>query len=147
MWNLAITVLSPVHRKPLHLFHNRIKNPDVVIVANGGSYLAQDKGSTHFNATRPFRADYRKPGAEFLHPMISIDMNQKLQPTVLSDKDKANQIALNEYLKCDTDRSLQLLRGVMEQLNHVDDRIANLIKQLDDMRSQKDILVHKLSQL
>ena len=147
MWNLAITILSPVHKKPLHLFHNKIKNPDVVIMANGGSYLAQDKGSTHFNATRPFRADYRKPGAEFLHPTISINMNQKLEPIILLDKDKANQISLNEYLKCDTDRSLQLLRGVMEQLNRVDDHIARLIKQSDDMRSQKDILVHKLSQL
>ena len=147
MWNLAITILSPVHKKPLHLFHNKIKNPDVVIVANGGSYLAQDKGSTHFNATRPFRADYRKPGAEFLHLTISINMNQKLEPIILSDKDKANQISLNEYLKCDTDRSLQLLRGVMEQLNCVDDHITGLIKQSDDMRSQKDILVHKLSQL
>ena len=147
MWNLGITILSPMHKKPLHLFHNKIKNPDVVIVANGGSYLAQDKGSTHFNATRPFRADYRKPGAEFLHPTISINMNQKLQPIILSDKDKAHQISLNEYLKCDTERSLTLLRGVMDQLNRVDDRIAELIKESDDMRSQKDILVHKLSQL
>ena len=81
MWNLAITVLSSVHRKPPHLFHNKIKNPDVVIMANGRSYLAQDKVSTDFNATRPFSADYRKPGGEFLHFLhltISIDMNQKL---------------------------------------------------------------------
>ena len=35
----------------------------------------------------------------------------------------------------------------MDQLNRVDDRIAELIKESDDMRSQKDILVHKLSQL
>ena len=51
MWNIAITIISPSCLKPFHLFHDK-PEPDVVIVANGGSWLSEKKSTTHFNATR-----------------------------------------------------------------------------------------------
>ena len=49
MWNLAISIVTPVHKKPLALFRNK-DIPDVVLVANGSDYMSQN-GSTHFSAT------------------------------------------------------------------------------------------------
>ena len=42
MWNLAISIVTPVLLNPLHLFHMK-KEPDVVIVANGGSWMSGEK--------------------------------------------------------------------------------------------------------
>ena len=50
MWNIAITILSPVHKHPMKLFHNK-DEPDVIIVANGGSWMGNGKRTTHFNAS------------------------------------------------------------------------------------------------
>ena len=38
MFNIAITVISPMFDNPLHLFHDK-EIPDVVVIANGGDYL------------------------------------------------------------------------------------------------------------
>ena len=45
MWNVAITVVTP-QSPPLHIFHNKTKSPDIVLVHNG------KKGSEgHFTST------------------------------------------------------------------------------------------------
>ena len=49
MWNIAISIVIPVHKKPVALFHNK-DIPDMVLVANGSDYMSQN-GSTHFSAT------------------------------------------------------------------------------------------------
>ena len=147
MWNLSITILSPVFKKPFHLFHNKTAEPEVVIVSNGGSYLCTEKGSTHFTATMPLSTNYQKPGSEHLHSNIGPDMNPKLMPLILEDKKKARDIALKEYLKVDTELSLGLLRSVTRQLNRIDDHITSLIKESDDLNRQKDVLTNQLLQL
>ena len=88
--------------------------PDVVLLANGGSWMSPENNSTHFSATRSTQEGFRKPGTEYLNPMIQQDMNQKLLPIILDNKDRAKQLALNEYLTTDKEHSLELLRG----LNH-----------------------------
>ena len=50
-----------------------------------------------------------RPGSE-LNPTISQDVTAKLDPIVLESKDKAKQVALNEYLKDNRENSLDLLR-------------------------------------
>ena len=39
------------------------KEPDVVIVANGGSCMRGEKRSTHFSATLPTNVNHRLPGS------------------------------------------------------------------------------------
>ena len=68
-------------------------------------------------------------------------------PLILDNKKKARDIDMKEYLKVDTERSLGLLRSVMGQLNRIDDHIAHLIKESDDMSAQKDVLANQLIQL
>ena len=113
MWNLAISIISPISKKPIHLFHTKAQ-PDVVLLANGGSWMSPENNSTHFSATRSTQEGLRKPGTKYLNPMIQQDMNQKLLLIILDNKDRAKQLALNEYLTTDKEHSLELLRG----LNH-----------------------------
>ena len=40
MWNVVISIITPIRRKPMALFHNK-EIPDVVIVANRGCYMLQ----------------------------------------------------------------------------------------------------------
>ena len=49
MWNIAISIVTPIHKKPLVLFHNK-DIPDMVLVVNGSNYMSQNR-STHFSAT------------------------------------------------------------------------------------------------
>ena len=113
MWNLVISIVSPISKKPIHLFHTKAQL-DVVLLANGGSWMSPENNLTHFSAMRSTQEGFRKPGTEYLNPMIQQDMNQKLQPIILDSKDRAKQLTLNEYLTTDREHSLELLRG----LNH-----------------------------
>ena len=97
MWNIAVSINSPVAKKPFHLFHTK-SQPDVVLVCNGGNYLKHGR-STHYNGTRSTDPEFRKPGFDLINPTLQQDMTAKLTPTVLKGKETAKQLALNEYLK------------------------------------------------
>ena len=114
MWNVAISIVTPISRKPMALFHNK-DNPDVVIVANGGCYTMQ-KGCTHFTVTRSIDPKFKQPGSEFMNPTISQDITAKLEPVVLADREDAKQAALKQYLHTGKERSVDLLRGVCTQI-------------------------------
>ena len=144
MWNIGISIVSPTAKKPFHLFHNKVQ-PDVVLVCNRGNYM-RSGGATHFCATQSTDPGFRKPGSE-LNPTISQDMTAKLDPIVLESKDKAKQVALNEYLKDDRGNSLDLLRTVCTGLKRLDNRIADLIQQSDGLHEQKNLLTFQLEKL
>ena len=146
MWNLAISIVSPISKKPINLFHTKAQ-PDVVLLANGGSWMSPENNSTHFSATQSTQEGFRKPGTEYLNPTIQQDMNQKLQPIILDNKDRAKQLALNEYLTTDREHSLKLLQGLNHQIGKLDDHIADLIKESDDMKRRKKQIEHKLGKL
>ena len=97
MWNLAVSIISPVAKKPFHLFHTKLQ-PDVILVFNGRNYLKHG-GSTHYNGTRSMDPEFRKPGSDLINSTVQQDMMAKLTPTVLKDKEIVKQLALNEYLK------------------------------------------------
>ena len=145
MWNIAVSIISPVAKKPFHLFHTK-SQPDVVLVCNGGNYL-KNGGSTHYNGTRSTDPEFRKPGSDLINPTLQQDMMAKLTPTVLKDKETAKQLALNEYLKDERQASLDLLRTVCKGIRRLDDKIATLIEQSDDLRNQKKFLVYKMEKL
>ena len=114
MWNVAISIITPISRKPIALFHNK-DNPDVVIVANGGCYTMQ-KGCTHFTATCSTDPKFKQPGSEYMNPTISQDITAKLEPVVLADREDAKQAALKQYLHTGKECSIYLLRGVCTQI-------------------------------
>ena len=56
--NISITLVSPVLKTPLALFHKE-DHPDVVIVANGLD-CGSDNPTTHFSATSMYTAQNTK---------------------------------------------------------------------------------------
>ena len=62
MWNIAISIVTPIHKKPVALFHNK-DVPDMVIVANGGDYMGKD-GSMHFSSSRCYEEGFKLPGIQ-----------------------------------------------------------------------------------
>ena len=131
MWNVAISIITPISRKPMALFHNK-DIPDVVIVANGGCYMIQ-KGCTHFTATRSTDPKFKQPGSEYMNPTISQDITAKLEPVVLADREDAKQAVLKQYLhtgKVYTDKATR-----------------DMIKESDMFREQKDLLEYQLEKL
>ena len=145
MWNVAISIVTPISRKPIALFHNK-DNADVVIVANGGCYMMQ-KGCTHFTATRSTDPKFKQPGSEYMNPTISQDITAKLEPVVLADREDAKQAALKQYLHTGKEHSVDLLRGVCTQIKRLDNRICDMIKESDMFREQKDLLEYQLEKL
>ena len=145
MWNVAISIVTPISRKPMALFHNK-DNPDVVIVANRGCYMMQ-KGCTHFMATRSTNPKFKQPGSEYMNPTISQDIMAKLEPVVLADREDAKQAALKQYLHTGKECSVDLLRGVCTQIKRLDNHICDMIKESDMFREQKDLLEYQFEKL
>ena len=145
MWNVAISIITPISRKPMALFHNK-DIPDVVIVANGGCYTLQ-KGCTHFTVTRSTDLKFKQPGSEYVNPTISQDIMAKLEPVVLADREDAKQAELKQYLHSGKEHSVELLPGVCTQIKQLDNRICDMIKESDMFREQKDLLKYQLEKL
>ena len=145
MWNVVISIVTPISRKPMALFHNK-DNPDVVIVANRGCYTMQ-KGCTHFTATRSTDPKFKQPGSKYMNPTISQDIMAKLEPVVLADREDAKQAALKQYLHTGKERSVDLLRGVCTQIKQLDNCICDMIKESDMFREQRDLLEYQLEKL
>ena len=91
MWNIAISIVTPVHKKPLALFHNK-DIPDMLLVANGSDYMSQN-GSTHFSTTRCYDTGHKIVGSEYLNLTVAQDLTGKMTPIILDDREKAKQVA------------------------------------------------------
>ena len=135
MWNIAISIVTPVHKKPVVLFHNK-DIPDVVLVANGSNYMSQN-GSTHFSATRCYDTGHKIVGSEYLNLTMAQDLMAKMTPIILNDHKKAKQVACRNFIKIDEERSLGLLRGLCDNINRLDDRICELIHESDKVKNRK----------
>ena len=145
MWNVAVSVVSPVAKKPFHLFHNKT-DPDVVLVCNGGNYLSAG-GSTHYSGTRSTDVHFKKPGSDTMNPTLKQDLTGILMPVLLKRKDFAKQKALDEYVKDEKQATLDMLRTVSKGIRRIDDRIATLVEQSDEFIKQKKFLEFKMEKL
>ena len=149
MWNFAVSMVSPISSKPLLLFHN-IAVPDIVIIANGGNWLAGKRACTHFSATRPKDEHVLLVGSDLLssrNPTIAQDVPPALDPVILHDMAIAKRKALEDYMDTEKDRSLQLLRGAGHQIVKLEERIVSLIGQAENMRAQKGRFEYRLEKL
>ena len=136
MWNIAITILSPVHRHPMKLFHNK-DEPDIIIVANGGSWMGNGKRTTHFNGSHSEHV-----------PLVLLDLiNPNLMPQVLDSVQQAKQLALKNYLRAEEAKSLDMLCTVTQGITRLDNQIADLIHESDSMKEQKKTLEFQMEQL
>ena len=146
MWNIVITIISPGFMKPQPLFHNKVK-PDLVIVANGTCWRNGDNSCTHFSATTSYDPTYKVPGTEYTNPAIAVDKVPNTDPIILLDKNKAKQLAIEEHLKDSEEMSLKLLQGVCVSINWLNNKITDLIEQVDSFEEEKRKLEFQLQRL
>ena len=145
MWNIAVSVISPIAKKPFHLWHNK-SVPDVVLVCNGGNYLTAG-GSTHYSGTRSTDVHFKKPGSDTMNPTLKQDLTGILMPVLLKRKDFAKQKALDEYVKDEKQATLDMLRTVSKGIRRIDDRIAMLVHESDEFIKKKKFLEFKMEKL
>ena len=69
MFNIRITVISPLFSDLWHVYHDRKEDPDVIHVANGRGFRTEFNRITHFSATK---------GSE--HQWKCVGSNLELQP-------------------------------------------------------------------
>ena len=148
MWNIAISIVSPLIKFPVDLWHNK-DFPDVVLVANGGSYLVESKPTTHFSSSRVRDPDFRLPGRELVitTPGYSGDTYKKLKPVMLDNKEQARKMAIDQYVNFEWEKSLQLLYGITRSIGKLDKHIAHLIHESEMKKEQRSLLSHQLEVL
>ena len=72
MWNVSLNIVSPSFKYAIDLWHNA-EEPDIMLITNGGSYLAEHRKTMHFSATRFIDPDHRKPGHDLVNKAVGID--------------------------------------------------------------------------
>ena len=144
MWNVAITVVTPLHNTPLPLFHNK-EEADVVVIVNGGCWRCDKKPTTHYSATSHKDKSFRIAGSSIYDTHKEADSIAKvLTPTLLVNKEEARKRAITEYKKQEMMRSLKMLRSVATSINSFNEKITRYIEQSDDMVKEKEVLEYKL---
>ena len=113
------------------------KEPDVVIVANGGSWRSGEKRSMHFSATLPTDVNHRLPGSGY----------QNLTPMILQDAVKAKRIATTKFLKDQEEHSLDAMRGVCTAINCMEDKAVEIIQEAEGLHDQVDRAEYLLQEL
>ena len=146
MWNVAISIVSPMYKYPVDLWHNK-DNPEVVLIANGGSYMAHRHKTTHFSSSRPIDPAFQKPGRDLVNKTVGIEPHlvfKKLQPVILDNDEQARKMALDEYLNVEKEKSLELLCGITKEIARLDRHIASLIHESDMKKEQRSKISYKL---
>ena len=129
MWNVSISIVSPCYKYAIDLWHNA-EEPDIMLIANGGSYLAENKKMTHFSTTCFIDTDHRKPGYELLNKAVGMGplvVYKKLKPVLLHNADTARNLAIEAYAKSQKEQSLKLLYSTTRNIERLDAEIAHMI--------------------
>ena len=129
MWNVSISIVSPSFKYAIDLWHNA-EEPDIMLIANGGSYLAENKKTMHFSATRFIDPDCRKPGHDLVNKTVGIDpliVYKKLKSVLLHNANTARNSAIEAYAKSKKEQSLKLLYSMTRNIERLDEEIACMI--------------------
>ncbi|MCG8621250.1 MAG: hypothetical protein MJE68_04495, partial [Proteobacteria bacterium] len=149
MWNVSISIVSPAYRYPIDLWHGS-EDPDIVLIANGGSYMSEGKKTTHFSSSRKIDKNFKMPGSELVNYTVGINPDlvyKKLEPTLLHDATQARKKAIEEYTKSQSEKSLNMLCQVTKSIERLDRHIAGLIHESDRKKDQRKMIEYQLTEL
>ena len=145
MWNLAVSVISPAFSKPINLFHNK-QQPDIVIVANGGSWLINDdKRCTHFSATRSIDENFKIAGSNLRTTLGSPAKN--LIPIKLVSREKAREVAAKDYARQQKLMNLENMREVAKNIDYLNEGVCKLIAEKDRLLDVKESVEYQLQMI
>ena len=133
MWNVSISIVSPSFKYAIDLWHNA-EEPDIMLIVNGGSYLAEHKKMTHFSTTRFINPDHRKPGYDLVNKAVRIDplvVYKKLKPVLLHNADTARNSAIEAYAKSQKEQSLKWLDAEIAHMIRASDKKKDQLKKLE----------------
>ena len=154
MWNVSITIISPVYTSPWKLFHDSSKH-NIVVLANGHSFGRQ----THYSATQKSSSVAQKVGHDlqdanikFIHGFIQ----GKKAASKIFELDETDAILKLHYsvskklhaLKLQVEQSESVLNEIEEQLEELDIRKDDLNRFHADMdrrveKSRKEKLLEE----
>ena len=146
MWNVSISIVSPSYKYAIDLWHNA-EELDIMLIANGGSYLAENKQMTHFSATCFINPDHRKPGYKLLNKAVGIDpliVYKKLKLVLFHNADTVRNLPIEAYAKSQKEQSLKLLYSTTHNIERLDAEIAHMIRALDKKKDQLKKLQYQL---
>ena len=146
MWNISISIVSPCYKYPVDLWHNQ-DDSDIVLIANGGSYMSHTNKTTHFSSTRKKDQNYKLPGRELVNKKVGIDPGlryKKLEPVVMHNKEQARKMAIDEYINVEKEKSLEMLCRITRQIERLDKHISHLIHESDLKKDARRNLAYKL---
>ena len=149
MWNVSISIVSPSFKYTIDLWHNA-EEQDIMLITNGGLYLAEHKKMTHFSTRRFINPNHRKPGYNLLNKAVGIDsliIYKKLKPVLLHNADTARNSAIEAYAKSQKEQSLKLLYSTTRNIERLDVEIAHMIQALDKKKDQLKKLEYQLISL
>ena len=138
MFNISISVVSPCFDKPLKLFHNE-NEPDVVVVANGGSWMSLTKPCTHFSVTLIKGHSCGIVGAKMINP--------KLDPIIMDSKSEGREHSSGLYLKVTKEKTLDCMRIVSNDIRRLDNKICQLIHESDKLLEFKSDIEYRLIEI
>ena len=138
MWNIAITIVTHICRNPFNLFHDK-DTPDMVVVANGGSWMSESKCSTHFSASKSTDAHHRMPGSEIKNP--------NLNPIIFDSATKARDWSMKQFICDEQCETLEMLHSVTRTLKTLDDKITHSIRDADKLLDIKLLAEYQLESI
>ena len=133
MWNISITIVMPCSN-PLHLFHDNYKDPDLVIVVNGG-LVESSYPATHFYATKSRLVNQKVPGSKVV----------KLTPKTYDSYEfglKVSHNRMEDRLKCTVFDRLRQVNFEIDTLDNEIGKLNNALKDAKQLRGnlEKDLL-------
>ena len=126
------------------------KFPDVMLIANRGSYLAENKQTTHFSSTRVIDIDFRKPRYDLFNKAVGIKPHliyKKLKPVLFHSAETARNLAIEEYSNSEKERCLKLLHRLSKSIDRLDSEVVELIRASDKKKKQVKKIEFKLISL
>ena len=63
MFNIRITVISPLFSDLWHVYHDGKEDPDIILVANGRGFHTEFDRITHFSATKGSEHQWKRVGS------------------------------------------------------------------------------------
>ena len=145
MWNIAISLVAPCYNNPVPLFHNK-EVPDVILIVNGGCWRSMKKAALHFSATSAKDKSFKIPGSALKDTHREAESLAKvLAPTLLTNREDTRKREINDYKHQEAMRSLKLLRSVAVCIDKLNEKIADMIEELEEVIEMKKMLEYNLT--
>ena len=137
MWNVSVSIVSPLYFKLVKLFHD-IQYPQIILVAKGGDPTSEIP-CTHFSATK----------INVPHPVLpgdTLDFKHTI-PRKLHDVEKAKRNAKKWTSKLARDEAVTKFKSITKQADYVKDEMRKCEERFKEVGGMQDKIGYVLEEL